>query len=512
MTKQRLLVTNTVSNIAVNVWNQSITFLLLPMMVAHTGTEAFGIYVLASTFAGFFAAFDFGIARSLVKYTAELGESKDRSQFVSILRISLCFFAGVSLVAAATTYLAARWGSAWLGTSPELQEQTRQALTLTALFALPTWILKPFESVVEGLQLHRIKNLLAGSVNLGLAVSTVLALRAGYGIITLVLLMNCANLCFSAANAALALSRLRLAPGDSPWRAPAAADFGAAKGILNYTSNVFLIQLSTVLMFHADRLIIATLLPLSALTYYHVVTKPFYFVRSVNNWILSAIMPAVAKGAADSDAAFLSTLLHRGTKYYLCVIVFLGGVLVALARPLLTTWMGPEYGEQAFNTQLFLFGYLVQAPIGVMVQFAFGTGRIEGLRRIVTAGVFVNLCLSVALTPRLGITGVILGTVGQYLGTAPFMWRLFHRDLHVEWPEFFRTAVGPVYLAGTAAAAGAALVAASSGGPGWPLLLGSGAAGGVIFLLFAGFLVLDASERSGIANWFSPRPQTGVPS
>ena len=67
----------------------------------------------------------------------------------------------------------------------------------------------------------------------------------------------------------------------------------------------------------------------------------------------------------------------------------------------------------------------------------FGLGRVRAVASYVTLAVVVNLVISVALAPRLGISGVIIGTfVGFGLAT-PLYIVLVLRELSTRFRDFF---------------------------------------------------------------------------
>jgi O-antigen/teichoic acid export membrane protein len=90
------------------------------------------------------------------------------------------------------------------------------------------------------------------------------------------------------------------------------------------------------------------------------------------------------------------------------------------AGPFLTLWVGDKLGYDAARDAPLLRLFLIAAipvMIAVPVQMAIGMNRIEVVALAALAGSVVNLPLSYYLTRRLGVAGVIWGTVLTTLGS-----------------------------------------------------------------------------------------------
>ena len=80
------------------------------------------------------------------------------------------------------------------------------------------------------------------------------------------------------------------------------------------------------------------------------------------------------------------------------------------AAPFLNLWVGPRYVPNAPLLQLFLVAALPMV-LSVPAQMAIGLGKVEVVALSPFVGSLVNLPVSYYLTTRLGVAGVIWGTV-----------------------------------------------------------------------------------------------------
>jgi O-antigen/teichoic acid export membrane protein len=86
-----------------------------------------------------------------------------------------------------------------------------------------------------------------------------------------------------------------------------------------------------------------------------------------------------------------------------------------LARPLLEAWLGPEFGEAAPAMTILVGYWILYANTSVAWQIVVANGRIRLFATFACAIGALNVALSLALTPRFGLVGVVLGTAIPYL-------------------------------------------------------------------------------------------------
>ncbi len=140
----------------------------------------------------------------------------------------------------------------------------------------------------------------------------------------------------------------------------------------------------------------------------------------------------------------LQALLVRGTRYTLALSLPVTIAAMILARPLIVGWVGSAYAGFAGPTQLFLTYQLVVGTATIPNTMLVGLGRVREVATYVTIAVLVNLVISVALAPVLGINGVIIGTLVGFGITAPLYIRLVLRELAMSLRDFLRAAVSPI--------------------------------------------------------------------
>ena len=192
---------------------------------------------------------------------------------------------------------------------------------------------------------------------------------------------------------------------------PRPTDFAALFHIGFY---IFLMQVSVVLADKIDSTILGYALsetdPGPSITVYQNVSRPFFHIRQAGWTLAYLVIPAVASLAAANDTQGLERLKYDGTRLLVGLLLPIGLLAGIYAGPFLSLWVGPRYVPHAWLLQLFLVAAL-PLVLSVASQMAIGLGKMKVVALSPLAGSFINLPLSYYLTTRLGVAGVIWGTV-----------------------------------------------------------------------------------------------------
>jgi O-antigen/teichoic acid export membrane protein len=198
------------------------------------------------------------------------------------------------------------------------------------------------------------------------------------------------------------------------FRGARLADYKALGHISFYMA---LIQISVVLADKVDTTILGFMIkadPGAANAVYDVVSKPFLQLRQTGWMLAYMVMPAVASLAAARDLRGLERVKYDGTRLHVGALLPIGLLGWIYAGPFLTLWVGNRLGYDAagvaYLMQLFLTA-AVPLVLSVPVQMAIGINKIEVIALAALGGSLVNLPVSCYLTARIGVAGVIWGTV-----------------------------------------------------------------------------------------------------
>jgi O-antigen/teichoic acid export membrane protein len=210
--------------------------------------------------------------------------------------------------------------------------------------------------------------------------------------------------------------------GHSPhFRGAGWADYKALAHISLY---VALIQISVVLADRLDTTVLGFVVPAkpeAAITVYSVVSKPFVQLRQTGWMLAYMVMPAVASLAAARDSRGLDRVKYDGTRLHIGVLLPVGLLAWIYAVPFLSLWIGDrqwdairtlgyDLSDVARLMRLFLIA-AIPVVLSVPVQMCIGINKIKAIALSALAGSIINLPVSCYLTARLGVSGVVWGTV-----------------------------------------------------------------------------------------------------
>ena len=147
---------------------------------------------------------------------------------------------------------------------------------------------------------------------------------------------------------------------------------------------------------------------------YDVVSKAFLQLRQTGWMLAYLVMPAVASLAAANDDRGLERVKYDGTRIHIGLLLPVGLLAWIYAAPFLSLWCGDRLSYDAANVAPLMRLFLVAAiplVLSVPVQMAIGLNKIKVIALAALVGSLVNLPVSCYLTARIGLAGVIWGTV-----------------------------------------------------------------------------------------------------
>jgi O-antigen/teichoic acid export membrane protein len=228
------------------------------------------------------------------------------------------------------------------------------------------------------------------------------------------------------------------------------------------------------ILVYLDRMMIAALISLQAVTIYTIPTEIFNRMGILPSCLMATLFPAFSgHGAVSSGRAQLNRLFGLTTKYLLLVFLPLFAYLVVNASDILTVWMGEHFArEGTLVLQVLacgaLLNFLARLPFA-SIQ-ALGRPDVTGKLHLFELPLYIVLCL--LLIPRWGILGAAVACavrvsldaflmfgaaykhyrlhptwsaeVGRLLAVGAILLALLggvHNGLHGEWPRLLAGAV-----------------------------------------------------------------------
>ncbi|UGS38710.1 hypothetical protein DSM104329_05140 [Capillimicrobium parvum] len=434
------MVRNTVANGAGAVAGVLITLVMTPLLIDRLGTEAYGIWILATTLTfgfGYLSFADLGFEQAAARYVAIARADGDIEQMNRVLSTGFFILAAIGLVLT-PIFMALAVPLVDLFNVPEdMRHEATWAFALVMAqlaFELPG---RGFASALEGAQRFGVLQIVRLVQGILIAVAMAVTVLTGNGIAVL----GAATLGATIAVFVLGWVAMRLAVPDARIT-PRLFSRTVVRELWHFGSRLFGFRLLSSVYRQLDKTIIGVALAASFVTTYEVANKLYGSAALVQSLATSSLVPAVAYSRANAEK--LRAILLRGSNYTLAIAlpVTLAGII--FASPLIRTWIGESQVQAALPAQLLLLSLAPGFLIAVGQTMLVALGRMNELLILAALWTAINVGLSIWFVQMWEINGVIVATLIATVALVPPNIWLFLDELDVSLWLWNRAVVLPV--------------------------------------------------------------------
>jgi O-antigen/teichoic acid export membrane protein len=259
---------------------------------------------------------------------------------------------------------------------------------------------------------------------------------------------------------------------------------------------LLVIELSSLVIYGLDRVVLGLLASPSAIGLYEGPVRAHNVIYALSQSVGVTTLPVAAAYVAAGDTARLRDLVLRGSRYTLALFVPLAVTAMAMAAPALEVWLGPQFRAAAPALTIIVSYWLLYGALVVTPNFLVGAGRARQVGSVVVGIAALNLALSLALTPSLGVKGPAIGTAAAYVVFFPLMLRIGLAAGGVSLAELARAAWVPAYALGAVLALVMVGLRVALDPHGTAEVIALVVAGPLAYWAAYVALVLDGSERA----------------
>ena len=400
--------------------------------------EEFGVYGLALSFSLYLVFVQSSVGATAIKHLAEATDDDARNRaFSTAMAVYLVFGAAAGLLIAAA-------GIAILqlfDIPSELRDQARLGVVAIGAGTALGWPMTTYQDVLRGTQRFALAAVAEASAYLSLAGAIlILLLVVDAPLWILIGLAGSIPLLIGTVSVSIvAVQGLRF-----HFRRHT-LNRAYTRSFLRFSLYVLASSVTDLIVYSADRAVLAAFRPAATVGLYEAAVRPHNLVRQLHGSLAQVVLPASARYLEEGDEMRVRELLLRGTRYMLAATVPFTIVFMTLAQPILTAWLGPEFGQAGTALTIFVSYWLVNASTGVPAIMLTAVGRVRALAIYSWSIAVLNLTLSLVMTPALGLNGVVLATTIAYVALAPMLFYLTFTTLPVSIREFARRVWLPAY-------------------------------------------------------------------
>ena len=410
----------------------------VPLVGGYLGAERYGIWLQMSSFVAALGPLDLGIGLGLLTVVSDAFGRDDREaarRAISTAAAMLSMIASLALVAFGILYFVVPWARVFNVDTPiAVSEAGPAAAVLFGAFALGLPL-----GIVGQVQLAHQSGYISSAWaivgNLG-SFAALLAIIALHGSLPLlVLALTGVGLVAAILNGWFLFRRQR------PWLIPRLrdVDLRTARPLLKTGSLFLVLQLTGLVAYSLDNVVIAQIMGASAVQEYAVPTKLFVLAPTLLSYVLVPLWPAYRESMARGDSAWVKRTLRRSVVLAALVNIPSTVFLVIAGTFLLHVWVG----SLVHPTMLLLLGLgtwtimnTLNGPFAMLLNGANIIGFQAGCSILMA---IANVTISILLVQRIGVSGAVYGSVISQLFFVliPELWyvRRLLRRLEPNHPE-----------------------------------------------------------------------------
>ena len=384
--------------------NVVVSLMMMPFVIHCIGDRYYGLWILASTFVGYFEFLDLGLSTANQRYIAQALGKGDYDDVNATFNTCLGLYLGTcvialiiaAIIAIATPYFVKNPGDVNIFRSVILMIGATVALSL------------PVSAFLGFLQAHILFDVINVFEIGKLLIRTGLILwflGQGRGIITLAII----SLGMEVATMAVEVAYVRIRFPELPVRL---SWFRREKirSLFSYSIYSFIVKVAEAFQFQLDAFVITAFVGLTAVTHYNVGAR---IARYYLLFIVSAIyliMPVFSRYEGLKAYEEIRRKFTFVFKLNIIISVFVGGALLIFGKAFIGRWMGPEYLDGYPVLAILTWGLIFSTMQVTSKALLFSVSKHRFYAFTLIGEGICNLVLSIIFVKKLGIFGVALGT------------------------------------------------------------------------------------------------------
>ena len=411
MNRGKIIKKNLSLGLLFKILNMGIVYFTIPFLLQYLGNENYGVWVTVFSIINILFFVDAGIVNGLktkLSLALSLGKQKIAQEYIStayisIFSISILFFL-VGFFVIQNVNL-----TNLLNTENGITEDNlKQVFLITLIFVVFNFFLSIYKSLyyavnksakVElSLLLYQLIIFCLVYYSLQNLQSSLQNVAIYYGMSNLIISVLFSYFFFR--------KRQHLVPSFTFFNK------NIIKELMSLSIDFFIIQLSMIVIFTTDNILISNLLGPKEVTNYDVVLKLFQVLITISFIILDPFWALFSDAFQKKDFIWIKATIKRLNKLFI-ILLFSVVVLVYISPKIIALWIGENIQvNQALVYSMGVF-VIVRVYGAIYMYFLNGIGEIKLQKWLYIFGAIINIPISIILVKyyHLGTSGIIIGTI-----------------------------------------------------------------------------------------------------
>ena len=387
------------------------SFLLVPLTINYLDTENYGIWLTLSSFIAWFSFFDIGLGNGLRNKFAEAKAKGDvvlargyvSSAYFTIGAVSL----GLIVIFTILNFFI-DWTKVF-NASPSLQKDLSLLMPIVFGFFCLQLVVKLITTIYTADQHHSVQGKINFFIQLGsLAIIWILTNTSNVSLLFFGILYSLIPvLVLTGFNFIGFKNRfLHIRPSFRLWK----LEF--LKDIFGLGLSFFVIQISGIILFTSDNLIITQLFGPEEVVPYNIAYKYFSIVVMVLSIILAPYWSSITEAYTVGDITWIKKSMKNLLKFTLAGIA--GVILLLILSPTVyKIWIGNKINIPVMLSISMSFFFILTLIYTPFTYFINGTGKVTLQMLSILFTSILNIPLSILLAKNIGLgsSGVIYATI-----------------------------------------------------------------------------------------------------
>lgn len=406
----------------------------LPLQLSYLGVARFGLLESAGAVAIWLAMSNLGMGLGLINRLTECAASHDREKagkYTATLSLALAAVVAALLVLVSLVVPQLPWGQ-WLHVPDGVASaEAAPAVAVACVLAVIGLFSSLPNAIYSGYQENHKNVIWDGIAKLSvLAATAFVVTNPAYGVVGVVLAAAGAPVFVRIINLVWLVTR------EKPWLMPRLHRFdaGMLRGMLSEGLMMFGLAAGNMLLFQADKLVLATGRDLTEVAAYSFVTRLFIMGYGVYMMYLTPLWPAVGDALHRGDPEWVEMRVKRASVVGVAMMLA-GGAAILGIRYVAREWLqGLHDGSPLPISSGLVIGVTAMFCARVWVDAHSTALNAAGLLRqqipFYLAHAILNLGVSLVVVGKYGAEGVAWSTAGTAVFTTVWAYRsLFNRML-----------------------------------------------------------------------------------
>ena len=419
----RHLMRSTASNIAGQAVVLGVWFALTPFIVHRLGAADYGLWALVASLVAYGQLLDLGVGGAVTKYVAEERARGDSDKASDLIATSLAIYCVVGLVVAVVTVPLSVAAPEVFNIHAAQETKAHWVILLTGGALAVQLPATTAYAVLRALQRFDLNNLIGAGATLLQALASVVVLLLGGGVVGLSAVTLPLTI---VAQVPMLVVIRRIAPDLRLDLRRVRRS--VVKRVVSFSTALFVINGSAVVKGKTDEIVIASALPISAVSPYSIARRVSDAPALVAYQFVRVVFPLASQLHGQGARERIRALFVASTRLTFALFMPIAVGLMVLAEPFLHAWVGPRFAADSKIVLILVGAGIIDIALHAPGAVMQATDAHRLLAVFTGACALLNLALSIALVGPLGVTGVALGTliaaaVEAVLVTPLGMWR-----------------------------------------------------------------------------------------